>query len=654
VPLAGKWPVRTALHALFASVLVGQAFAQDAPLRVMVDDRTYVVTGTAVQGGMGNEPSDDTIVVKARFTARVLDEEILNSEDNKQVYSAANRAAVFADAASKDWVEPWRMPLLQAATAPGSGVAEMVAGAQALAEAKRAFTAWIARLANNPREFAVAIARRDYLDGMRAFRENSAIYRKVTVKNGILTYEEALRFQRNQLAILRMAYARALEEQLQRGDSQAIGPAKDGDAAKSPGNRDQAAADGQSQSGQDATSLKQKLDSEVGARVEQDVKTVADLESKFDDMRRIVESDASGIEQHRELREYMKSTANLGGSDNREGSRPTDMSRGGPNSSGPSAVLPGPWPAIDLRPSQRLIRTFANARATPTPRYRRNPIVVANAHRPVVWPKGTNPPRQSTITGLDRERVTGRYQPITRTQAQNVVGRYRSIPGGITLEGGSPDLGFIKTVAYLPDPNAFLLNDDIVYLNPVTADEFLQIARALAVDEKMGVSIGSISIEYGELPPQSAVARNLRLADSFLGGIAFGEATRARGYVFAPGFQAVRSVTGGNIAVYFNIHDYRFYEEPSGELRRDGLSVDVTLVPLSSQKAADGGHGPDFERIEKGDVPAPFISNVKHLQSNLDYYGRERIVRTTFAYGEIAAFARALKENGVRMGAQAR
>jgi hypothetical protein len=313
---------------------------------------------------------------------------------------------------------------------------------------------------------------------------------------------------------------------------------------------------------------------------------------------------------------------------------------------------------------QRLIGAFGQMGAAPAPRYRTHPYVVYNVRRQTVstivprqpgqppWSGRTHYHRPSDITGLD-DRVTGSYRPVTRSMAQTVVGKYKSIPGGITLEGSSPDLSFIKSVVYLPQPNAFILNDDIVYLNPVTPDEFLQIARALTADDKMGVSIGdSVAIVYGKLAPQSIVARNLKLADSFLGGIAFGDTSRARGYVWAPGFEAVTSLGGSNVAVYFNVNDFRFAEDPAGELRRSGAKVDVTLVPLTEKKAADGGHGPDFDRIERGDIPAAFVANVQHLQNNMAYYMRERIVRTTFAYGEIAAFARALKENAVSVGAR--
>ena len=124
---------------------------------------------------------------------------------------------------------------------------------------------------------------------------------------------------------------------------------------------------------------------------------------------------------------------------------------------------------------------------------------------------------QSTITGLGGG-VSTTYQSITQSAAQAIVGRYQSIPGGVTLEGNSPDLSFIKTVAYVKSANAFILNDDVVYLSSVNPDELSQINSALATDDKMGVSLGGENgaIIYGALPPHGSVALNLKLTDKFL------------------------------------------------------------------------------------------------------------------------------------------
>jgi hypothetical protein len=251
----------------------------------------------------------------------------------------------------------------------------------------------------------------------------------------------------------------------------------------------------------------------------------------------------------------------------------------------------------------------------------------------------------STVTGL-----TSDYQPVTRSAAQDIVGKYKSIPGGVTLEGASQDLSFVRSAAYVAWANAFVLNGNVVYLNPLSANEFVDIYRALAADDKLGVSMGLQSaIVYGALPPQSDVATNLELADRFLGDIAFGGHRVTNGYVFAPGYEAKTPSGGSNIAVYFNIHDFRFVQDASGQLSRAGVRLDVTLVPLAAKAGDDGGHLPDLEKIDKGDISPEYVSNVNHLQSNIGYYARERIVRTAIAYGEVAAFVRALKGNGVKL-----
>ena len=97
--------------------------------------------------------------------------------------------------------------------------------------------------------------------------------------------------------------------------------------------------------------------------------------------------------------------------------------------------------------------------------------------------------------------------PITQSAAQAIVGTYGSVPGGVTLEGTSPDLSGIKTVMYEPRANAFIINEDIVYLSPVSPDEFSDIARAIATDDRIGVSqVMANMIVLGGLPQQSTVA----------------------------------------------------------------------------------------------------------------------------------------------------
>jgi hypothetical protein len=276
---------------------------------------------------------------------------------------------------------------------------------------------------------------------------------------------------------------------------------------------------------------------------------------------------------------------------------------------------------------------------------------------PMANPAGRSSPNQSTITGLGEAGgnpqltspgLSGTYRPITRDRASEIVKTYKSIPGGFTLEGSSPDFSFVRSAVYEPAANAIILNNDVVYLSPVSASELREILRALASDDRLGVSLSgaSAAIIYGQLAPYGDVAMNLKMVDRFLGAIAFGNTQYLAGYRFARGYQARQPSTDtGVIFVYFNCKDFRFDEDLSGALTRSTAKMEITLVP-TSDKGEEGYAIPDFNRINRGDMPKEYIENAKHIQDNLEYYARERIVRTAFSYGEIAAFARAIKAQG--------
>ncbi len=176
--------------------LTGPAIAQDPPEKVVVGNATYVVTGASVAGATGTEPLDAATVNKARFTARVLDQQILHSDFNKQIFNPTYRAVVFADESSRRLVEPWRKKLR------GSS-------ADALAKAKTAFRTWVTKLGVDPNALMLAVARRDYLDGIGAYRDSLAIFRNITQQKQALTYDDALALMRNVWPTIRLAYARA-------------------------------------------------------------------------------------------------------------------------------------------------------------------------------------------------------------------------------------------------------------------------------------------------------------------------------------------------------------------------------------------------------------------------------------------------------------
>lgn len=642
---ARRWmpmPARTSPVAFVILLLLAvtpplgaRAVAQDAGLTVMVGDKTYLVNGVAVSARPAGEPVDADTARKANFTARVLDEQILHSDYNKIQYDAAHRAIIYADALSEKRIEPWRQPLLN-----GTGDA-------ALADAKAEFKAWAGKIVDNPRDLTLAVARKDTLDGIAAYRDNAVIYRKVTRRNGVLTYEEAVRFAQNQIKTLRMAFARALEERLANRDPNAPGSGVDkpgaaggaqpqagtGDASKAgPGGKDTQEKSGDSAAAaNDKNDLKQKVQSEVIDKVDSGVKTPEDLDHSYDRLRDIVTADSTDLQNNRDLQDYAKSAGDIRAGSDKQIAAYESSDVGASDNASASPVVMFDSPTIRM--------TYA-----PPPRYTGHLGALQQLQRREYFFGGKDYNPQSTITG----EIHSTYQPVTREAAQTIVGKYRSIPGGVTLEGASPDLASVKTVSYDAKANAFIINDDLVYLSPIAIDEFTDIARALAKDDKLGVSLGSsLALVYGSLSPQTAVASNLKMVDKFMAAIAFGNLPMLPGYRFAPGYVGQR-VKAVRLAVYFNIHNFRFTEDDSGEVKRSGADLDTTLVPLSIVGNPDGSHRPDFERIDSGDVPEAYAANLKNMQENIGYYARERIVRRAVAYGEAAAFARALRDNKVQ------
>jgi hypothetical protein len=261
------------------------AFAQDVPLQVLVNGRAYLVNGAAISGQNGNGPIDELTVRKVNFTARVLDEQILHSEFNKQLFNATNRAIVFREQVSGRLLEPWRRSLLEGSSVAGAG------NDAALSAAKEKFKEWATKLANDRRELALAIVRKDYRDGIAAYRENVAIYRKVIERNQTLTYDDALRLMRNEWLTMRLALARAVEERLRSND--ALAPSN-------VGGWDQA----------DANRLRPRLEIEVINRIDSDVKTADDLEASDKKLREIAKIDASTLPD-KVLGDYVKAITEL-------------------------------------------------------------------------------------------------------------------------------------------------------------------------------------------------------------------------------------------------------------------------------------------------------------------------------------------------------
>lgn len=240
------------------------------------------------------------------------------------------------------------------------------------------------------------------------------------------------------------------------------------------------------------------------------------------------------------------------------------------------------------------------------------------------------------------------FTPPSREISQGTLRAYGGQPGGgVVLEGTARGLTLAEEVGYDRQFNALVLDGQAVYFIRIPPATFAELCRALARDRKVGVSLGQRRIVYGAMPKDSDLAFDLTLADRFLGDIVFARDDWAAGYRFA-GRYAPRKHVGpiGNMAVFFRFRDYAF-EVQGREVVPTRGAMDVSLVPLSNQQAADGNLLPDFDAIDARNISPQFEANARHLADNISHYRREQIVQRTFVYGEVASLLRWLRREGV-------
>ena len=187
-----------------------------------------------------------------------------------------------------------------------------------------------------------------------------------------------------------------------------------------------------------------------------------------------------------------------------------------------------------------------------------------------------------------------------------------------------------------------------MYFSPAAAGTVAVLARSIAQDDRVGVSLGQVQIVYGAVPENANIVLDLKLADQFLGDIVFAQRRWTAGYRFANGDEPQKETGNFDLAVFFKFagFDFRVVDE---QVQLVSQSFNVTLVPLTKAKSADGGHLPDLDAIARGQSYPHYERNARHVSDNINYYRKEKIVEQMFAYGEVAAFLRGLKSAGVNL-----
>lgn len=252
--------------------------------------------------------------------------------------------------------------------------------------------------------------------------------------------------------------------------------------------------------------------------------------------------------------------------------------------------------------------------------------------------------------------VTSESRAPDSPKIASIVDRYGSMPGGVVLEGAAQGLDGVTSAQFDPNAQSLILGKNLIFKPETAMSEVAELARALAEDDRVGVSLTSDSvIAYGAIPEESDLARNLSVADVFLADFIVPPREWTTGYRTAGGFEPISSAAENEVVAFYNFHDFAF-EVRDGTIVATGAKADIYVVPVLEERANDGGYLPDLVALENGtakNIIGEIKKNADHVALNMNYYLGERAARRAVAYGEVAAVLRHLKATGTDLEALA-
>lgn len=264
--------------------------------------------------------------------------------------------------------------------------------------------------------------------------------------------------------------------------------------------------------------------------------------------------------------------------------------------------------------------------------------------------------KQSSAKGGAGSDLSFTYSTITSEVAENTVGDYGSVPGGVVLEGlamGLEPIGKLQNAKLVSDPALLIINDKHLYFTHLPRKQAREILNSLREDNRLGVSLGSKNVVFGELKRQGNVAVNLFLADEFLGGLTFHRLEKFGLDKYKhPNFFEIQRWSGDHSrsAVFFKFQDFAF-QVNGNQIVSSKAQIQSYLIPISKNKRFNGKHKPDLSRINNlsGAEKSGFKENLQHVERNFAYYSKERIIRIAKMYGEFASIVRALQKEKVKI-----
>ncbi len=246
--------------------------------------------------------------------------------------------------------------------------------------------------------------------------------------------------------------------------------------------------------------------------------------------------------------------------------------------------------------------------------------------------------------------LKGNFQVAPREETQHIKDDYKDIPGGIVLESAAQGIEPITKIVFDGRSDAFIVNDKVVYFVRVPRKILVAILKAIALDDKMGVSLSTPPRVYGALPKDSPAAWNLMLADNFLGSISFAELDWLHNYKFANNYhpQEYKGVRDANIAAFFRITGIGFQiQDQIYKIAEETL--EARAIPLRKDATDDGRLLPSYS----GSVPHEWQANIRHIADNIGWYRREKLIDQMFASAEAASFLRAVRNQNIDLNSLA-
>lgn len=224
---------------------------------------------------------------------------------------------------------------------------------------------------------------------------------------------------------------------------------------------------------------------------------------------------------------------------------------------------------------------------------------------------------------------------------------YGSVPKGLLLEGKAKGFGKIEIVSYDPGKHRFILNRQEYYPIPtgVSREDLASLLEGLSKDDRLGVTYmpgGEVKL-YGAVKRTSPLLQDLAKADRFLVSVVFGWRKNLRGIPLPGGWVPLENPNRKQPLICVTVFRDYIFSRSEGSYYRTNVGMSNLLIPMSEKLSGDGGY-------KEGEGPAnpegTDLENLEYLKAHASEFVKIPLIQKAVVIGEVAAFARFLRDNG--------